>query len=379
MIVKELKLMLKERGNFFFLILMPILFIVLFGSIFNNVGKQAIHVQVMDHDQTAASKAFIHQVEHIKGFTVKEIQSASLNEEIQQIKDGKLTSLVVLPKGFESTLKSGKAPAKLKFYEDAASSQEVAPIYAVLQNISNGYREQKLGMALAASGKTQAEVTQIMQPPIQIQDVKESAAHVDLVSQIVPGYTVMFVFFILITMVRRFFKEKESGMVARLRSTPMNPFTYLVGMWVPSLLSVLIQCTVLLMFGHFAYNVKLGNVETIITIVLCLAICGTGLGLALSFLVKGENQGIGITQIITLGGAALSGLWVPFDMLPKFAQAIGRFTPQYWAQQGLVNAMVHGAHIGDVWKSVAVLLVFGVVGLIVASLRFKAFLRASTN
>jgi ABC-2 type transport system permease protein len=267
----------------------------------------------------------------------------------------------------------------LQFYEDAASSQEVAPIQVILQNISNGYREQKLSTVLLTAGKSQVEVKQIMEPPIKIQDIKESAAHVDPVSQIVPGYTVMFVFFIIITMVRRFFKEKESGMVARLRSTPMNPLAYLVGMWVPSLISVLIQCAVLLMFGHFAYGVKLGNIGTIVTIVASLAICGTGLGLALSFLVRGENQGLGITQIITLGGAALSGLWVPFDLLPKFAQAIGRFTPQYWAQQGLVNAMVHGAQIGDVWKSILVLLAFGVVGLFIASLRFKAFLRASTN
>ncbi|HSU79099.1 MAG TPA: ABC transporter permease, partial [Candidatus Angelobacter sp.] len=378
-IIKELKLMLKERGNFFFLILMPILFIVLFGSIFNNVGNSTINVQIVDHDQTTISKAFIDQVNHVKGFKVKQTTSKTLNEQIQQIKDGKLSSLVVLPKGFGEDIKNGQDPAQLKFYEDAASSQEVAPIQAVLQNLSNGYREQKLTQVLMTTGKSQGDVQQMMQPPIKIQDIKESATHVDLVSQIVPGYTVMFVFFIIITMVRRFFKEKESGMVSRLRSTPMNPFTYLIGMWVPSLISVLIQCAVLLMFGHFAYGVKLGDVGTVVTIVISLAICGTGLGLALSFLVRGENQGLGITQIITLGGAALSGLWVPYDLLPKFAQAIGRFTPQYWAQQGLVNAMVHGAHIGDVWKSILVLLAFGVVGIGVASMRFKAFLQDSTN
>jgi ABC-2 type transport system permease protein len=370
--------MLKERGNFFFLILMPILFIVLFGSIFNNLGHSTINVQIVDHDQTKVSKDFINQIDHIKGFKVKQ-SSKTTDEQIQLIKDGKLTSLVVLPKGFGEDIKNGQKRALLQFYEDAASSQEVAPIQVILQNISNGYHEQKLSSALLTAGKSQAEVTQIMEPPIKIQDIKESSAHVDAVSQIVPGYTVMFVFFILINMVRRFFKEKESGMVARLRSTPMSPLTYLVGMWIPSLISVLIQCTVLLMFGHYAYGVKLGNVGTIIVIVASLAICGTGLGLALSFLVRGENQGLGITQIITLGGAALSGLWVPFDLLPKFAQAIGRFTPQYWAQQGLVNAMVHGAQIGDVWKSIGVLLAFGMVGLFVASLRFNAFLRDSTN
>ncbi len=371
--------MVKERGNFFFLIIMPILFIVLFGSIFGNIGNSTTQVSIIDQDQSATSIAFIHQINGIKGFKVDSLSVNTLNDQIQKIKDGKATSLLVLPKGFESTLKSGQNPVQLKFYQDAASSQEIAPIEAVLQNISSGYREQKLAATLASSGQSPAAVKRIMQPPIKIQSIKESAAHVDLVSQIVPGYTVMFVFFILITMVRRFFKEKESGMVARLRSTPMNPLTYLVGMWIPSLISVLIQCAVLLSFGHFAYHVKLGNPFTIIVLVVCLAICGTGIGLALSLLVRGENQGIGVTQILTLGGAALSGLWVPFDMLPKFAQTIGRFTPQYWADQGMVNAMVHSATLGGVWKSLVVLLAFGVAGLIVASLRFKAFLQSSVN
>ncbi|WEG10904.1 ABC transporter permease [Pullulanibacillus sp. KACC 23026] len=378
-VIKELKLMLKEKGNFFFLILMPILFIVLFGSIFSSLGNSTISLQVVDQDHSAASKAFIEQIHHIKGFKVNQSGTQTANQQIQQIKDGKLSSLIVVPKGFEDNLKSAQTPAKIKFYEDAASSQEVTPIQAVLTNLSDGYREQKMSTALLASGKSQTEIKQIMASPIKIQDIKESASHVDLVSQVVPGYTVMFVFFILITMVRRFFKEKESGMVARLRSTSMSSTTYLIGMWIPSLISVVIQCAVLLLFGHFVYGVNLGNIGSVIAVVVCLAICGTGVGLALALLVRGENQGQGITQIITLGGAALSGLWVPYDLLPPFAQAIGRFTPQYWAMQGLVNSMVHSAQISDVWKSLVILLAFGIAGLCVATLRFKAFLHASTN
>lgn len=49
------------------------------------------------------------------------------------------------------------------------------------------------------------------------------------------------------------------------------------------------------------------------------------------FFVIGENQGMASTQIIIMGGAALGGLWFPFDVHLNFAQRIGLFTPQYWA------------------------------------------------
>lgn len=51
--------------------------------------------------------------------------------------------------------------------------------------------------------------------------------------------------------------------------------------------------------------------------------------------VRGENQGFALTQVFAMGGAVLAGLWFPFELLPSFAQAIGKFTPQYWEQTGL--------------------------------------------
>jgi ABC-2 type transport system permease protein len=96
-------------------------------------------------------------------------------------------------------------------------------------------------------------------------------------------------------------------------------------------------------------------------------------------LIRGGNQGRGITMLITMGGAALGGVWFPTDLMPHFAQVIGRFTPQFWAQHGLQDVMIRGANVATVWQSIAVLLAFGLAGLLVALMRFKRFLRTATN
>src|SRR5690625_7806775 len=44
----------------------------------------------------------------------------------------------------------------------------------------------------------------------------------DVIVSIVPGYAVMFVFFIIISMVTSFIKDRDLGMVARLASTPLK-------------------------------------------------------------------------------------------------------------------------------------------------------------
>lgn len=377
---KELKLLLKGKGNFFFLILMPMLFMVLFGSVFSGAANGNLSVNYLDQDQSAVSQRFIQGVGKVDGFELKQ-DSASLADQLQKIQEGKLNSLVVIPKGFGENVAKGAA-AKILLYHDPTDTATTGPIQTVLAAIANEYQTQHMSQVLVAAGKSPTEAAQLIQPSIQIQPIAETAQKgekLTMITQVVPGYTVMFVFFILMSMMRSFIGEKESGMLARLRSTPMRPIMYLMGMWIPAILAVLVQCVVLLGFGHFAYDVKLGDLSAMAVIVLCLAICGTGIGLAVSLLIRGENQGRGITMLITLGGAAVGGVWMPSQLMPHFAQVIGYFTPQYWAQQGFQDVMLRGAHVGDVWQSLVILFAFGIAGLLVALLRFPKFLQSATN
>ncbi|MNI93797.1 ABC-2 family transporter protein [compost metagenome] len=75
----------------------------------------------------------------------------------------------------------------------------------------------------------------------------------------------------------------------------------------------------------------------------------------------------------------MAGLWFPFEIMPDFAQTVGKFSPQYWAQHGFQDIMIRGMHTADVWMSIVVLLTYGAVGLLVASLRYKGFLRSVTH
>jgi ABC-2 type transport system permease protein len=374
---KEIQVLLKDKGTFFWLFLLPILFILMFASIFGN-SFNSITVNYYDADQTAPSKALLATLKNIPGFELKTDASIPLEEQIQKIKDGKSTSLLVIPSGY-GALQAEHKQTQLQLYRDSTADTAVAPILSVLRNVSSEFREGKLKASLIASGNNETEVSELLLPPLTISEIKENAAKMDSITQYVPGYTTMFVFFIIITMVRSFIKDKDSGMLARLRSTPMKPYQYLIGMWVPNILVVTIQSTVLLSFGRIVYNLHLGDLFAISAIVLGLAICSTGIGLALSMLVRSENQGTAFTQIITMGGAIIGGLWFPYEFMPAFAQAAGKFSPQYWAQRGFQDVMVRGAHLSDIWMTLVVLLTFGAVGLLIASLRFKRFLHSATN
>jgi ABC-2 type transport system permease protein len=375
---KEWKLLIKEKGVFFWLLGLPIAFIVLFGGIFSDNGRSSVEISYIDLDQSAASRAFVQAIEGAGGYRMTEAAEGEMADKIQQIRDGKEAVLLVIPRGFGQAVESADgSQASVAVYRDAAAESTAGPLLAVLENLANRYRDGKVKTALEATGLSEAWQEGVMAAPLRIDDRPENAASFSGITQYVPGYTVMFVFFIIISMIRRFIGDRDSGMVARLRSTTMKPVSYLAGMWVAYLVVALIQCAALLAFGHWVYGMTLGDVGAVAALVVTLALCGTGLGLALAMLVKSENQGMAYTQLLAFGGAVLGGLWFPSDLMPAAMRTIGHFTPQFWAQKAFQDIIVRGMHTADIWPSLLVLAAFALAGLAVALLRFKTFLKSA--
>lgn len=198
-------------------------------------------------------------------------------------------------------------------------------------------------------------------------------------TSIVPGYIVMFVFFIMITMVSAFLKDRDHGMIARIASTPLSPSLYLIGKWLPYVLIVFIQIVALFTFGKIVYQIPLAQPITLVVLSLFIAITVTGIGLALALFSTTENMGIAVTQVVALGGAMLGGLWIPYDQLPGILQTVSTFMPQYWAHQALQDAMNGMLSFASFMKTIGILSIFSFIGFGLAMIQFPRFLRRAKS
>ncbi|MGX1265691.1 ABC transporter permease [Rossellomorea marisflavi] len=201
----------------------------------------------------------------------------------------------------------------------------------------------------------------------------------ELIVQIVPGYTVMFSFYIMISIVVAFVKERNGGMVARVASTPLPKLQYFLGKWIPFIVLVLLQIVVLFSFGVAVYDLPLGDPLALIVLSISLALISTGCGLAMAVLVKTENMGIGLTQVIALGGALLGGLWMPIEFMPEAIQGMAQFLPQHWALKGYKTIILDGGNLLDIWASILVLLGYAIVSIAVAMAAYPRFLRQARS
>ncbi|GAE28708.1 ABC transporter permease [Halalkalibacter hemicellulosilyticus] len=196
-----------------------------------------------------------------------------------------------------------------------------------------------------------------------------------VIVSMVPGYTIMFLFFIMIAMTESFIKDRNIGMVARMASTPLSSHSYLLGKWVSYMYIVMLQVIILLMFGKLVYDVPLEQPVFLLVIFIALTFTVTGLGLALALIVKTNNMGVALTQIIALGGAVLGGLWMPIDMMPNVIQTISVFLPQYWGHQAVQEAMIGTLHTGEFVRTIVILFSFGIVAFVIALACYPYFLK----
>lgn len=200
-----------------------------------------------------------------------------------------------------------------------------------------------------------------------------------IIISIVPGYIVMFVFFVIISMVDTLHQDLKTGMTARLASTPLTPNAYLLGKWIPYMYIVLIQIATLFLFGKIVYDIPLMQPIFIVALSILLTFTVTGMGIAIAIIVKSFNMGLAITQLITLVGALLSGLWIPIDMLPSYIQTVSKIFPQYWAHQAFQGAMAGDLTNLQLVHTLTILFGFGLIGFVIALIRYPTFLRRAKS
>jgi len=200
-----------------------------------------------------------------------------------------------------------------------------------------------------------------------------------VVNQAITGFSIFFSIFIIITMTVSFVKDKDRGFVARIASTPLTSKGYVTGKWLPFIAIVYIQLIIMSLVGIIGYNMTMEHPLGYYLLILCLAIMITSWGVAVAVFSKTENMGIVVTQIVALGGAVLSGLWMPFEVLPNAIQTIGKLLPQYWAHQSLLYSVTGTSNVDGIGLTLLVILGYTLAGFVIAILGYRRFLRHSRS
>jgi len=134
----------------------------------------------------------------------------------------------------------------------------------------------------------------------------------------------------------------------------------------------LTQMTLLIVFGIVVMKLKWGQSPAGLALVMVsFTLAAAALGTMLGTFVKSEAQANGLSIMIGMVMAMMSGCWYPIELFPPAIRSAAQALPTYWAMQGFLDIAVRGQGPAGVLLECAVLLGFALLFFTVGIARFR--------
>ncbi len=189
--------------------------------------------------------------------------------------------------------------------------------------------------------------------------------------QVVPGFTVMFVFFWMAWVGRTFFAEHGWGTWERLQAMASTS-EVIAGKLLPAFVLITLQMIMLFAIGDLALGLNSkGSLASLLILAPVMALCVLSLTFAIVSFCRTMTQVDAVANLLVLVFASLGGALALTSALPKWAQDIAPVVPSHWAMQASTNVILKGDGFSSVLGPTAVLLGFSAVFLALAMVRFR--------
>jgi len=165
--------------------------------------------------------------------------------------------------------------------------------------------------------------------------------------------------------------RRESGVLKRIRATPLPMVTYLAAVLCSTLVVFVLQMLLTITLGLTLYGAKgpenwFGMVLTALLGVACFA----GLGFGITSLIRSSEGASAVVNLIVLPMAFLSGSFGPTRRYPEALRWVADVLPLTY----LINLMKAVYLRGDSFfghpKDIAIVVAWGLVGVLIAWRRF---------
>lgn len=355
---KDTALLLRDRGRLLMLFVMPLAFIVVFGSMFKfgpDQGKPR-GIAIWHAPGDARGEAIEKALAATPGFAPKPL--ASPDDVRRAVAHEDVPAGLIVPADFD--LAAGK---RVELVIDLGQPPQVrGPVQGAMTGVV------MRALAPVAVDKL-PPVVEAKSPP----GIAKPLDDISAFQVTVPGNGVLFGFFIAMTVAMTFASERHSGTWRRLLAAPVPRWRALVGKLVPYYLIGLIQLAVLFAIGAGVFGMQIaGSFAALVVLTMVVVLCAIGFGLLVSSFGWTEKQIGSTVPVILLVMGLLGGCMFPRLLMPPFMQKLGHIVPHSWALDGYYAVLVRqGTSIADIAPSLAALSAFAVGFGLLGLWRFK--------
>ena len=411
---KDLQIILRDRGLLIIILLLPMVFGTMLSLMYTSMyksseGDQGLKIKVflVNLDEGSYGSKVVQTMKEITTLDVEQLEGEAGRQQADQaVADGKKTALILIPADFSQQIDAyeqanvqvfvdptqrelGKIVLGLMNYAVTPADIEGNIRYGIksLSGQSEAYQnftaEQKAGFEMQSLGAIMTQLQRFLMDPmiaVETSGVEAAAKQpaINFFSLMIPGFTVMFAFFLTGAIGQRLFIEKDQGTMRRLLVSPLARGSLVSGVMLAYGIFILLQVTLLFGISAGLFGMDLGDSFLGLALVtLALAVCVTSFGIFLAALARTGKQADSLGTLLGFIMAGLGGCIIfsipPMYRWEGFVGTLSRLMPQSWALEGYYKITVEGATAVDILPQVGVLLLYSLFFFLIASRRLGKF------
>ncbi len=363
---KEFLQFMRDEKMWRIVFLAPVLELVLLGYA-ANMDVEKIHTALLDRDNSALSREYVHKLKASKYFSFDFVVSDY--EELQEkIDKGKVILGLVIPHDFGKKIKKGKK-VNIQAVFDASDANSATISASYLQVATKEFAEgliekffKRKGSKFSSSGWIESEPRVWFNPELKTRVF------------MVPGIVGMLLMIFTITLTAiAIVKEKEVGTLEQIMVTPIKPYQMILGKFIPFVIIALLMIPLVLVPMEIFFGIKIkGSVVFLFVSSLVFVLSTLGMGLFVSTITKTQQQAMMLAAFaLMMPMVFLSGLAFPIENMPLSIQYLSYLIPLRYFIEIIRGIMLKGLGFKELWLQFTILILFGVGILYFSSLRFK--------
>jgi len=410
--IKDMQVLLSDKGNIFWVFGFPVLFALFFGAIYSSAGDgpSGMKIAVVDEDNSEFSNSFISKLESNDALIIEKL---SRDEAIERVRKGKVSAAAVIKKGFGDGFEAmfSSDDPKLEIASDPSRRMESG----YLQGLLTKAQFEALGDRTADRGWLRGQIDSWRDEVQDANDLEKGQAKLYLdffesfdtllkdvddenfetglqgdminfakldVSREREGpiapFQITFPQVLLwgflgctATFAISIVKERTSGTYDRLRIGPIERAHILGGKGLACFLTcVLIMC-ILSAGAKFLFKMPMGNRLLFVPAVLCTILCFVGMMMFICTLGRTEQSVGAAGWAILMIMGMIGGAMMPLAFMPSWLRSFSNISPVKWGIYALEGAVWRNFSLAEMIGPCLILLAIGFVSFVLGVIMLK--------
>lgn len=333
----------RDKQNWFWLLAFPIMFLLLFGFLFRDVGSSPSHLGLVGKVQLVERMPPDARSQFDALFETTTYRSR--DAAVAKVRSGDLDGALV------------EEGTTLRLYYSAADQVAAATVRGTLEGVVNGANQ-------ALSG-TKPVFTLVAD---QVED--ESLKPIQFLAPGLLAWAVAMggVFNTALPLVT----WRTTKLLRRLRLAPVRTGALVGSRTVVSLVLALLQTAVFLALGVILFGLRLSGWWWLgIPLILLGTLSFMTIGMVVGAVSKSPEAASGLANVIILPMAFLSGSFIPLQGAPEWMRLVAQVLPLGQLNEGMLDVMVRGEGPSALAVPSLVLIGFGLVFGVISAKLFR--------